>query len=551
VKTPFHRRPAARGCGRSRGARREALRLVACALIAALAPLVAADPPTVSAEMPWADNDGYTPVVVTAASPVERTLRLRARSGSGEASTEMRLPAGQTVRLSLLLPSCDEYYGQAQITWSSDDGATGDLTASAGNTYRRLGLAVIDADERIPLKGLEYADKTAFATQQHYGGTSTVSARVPRAALPERWQGYPDWMTLVLAAEDDRALTPEQRQAIATWASAGGAVVVADGAQREAWRQLGVEPLLLAEAEGAIVARLERIAAEAGSQPGLTPVPGTESVPATGFMLLAILFALVVGPLNLWWVRRRGQPALFLITTPLLSLVTCVVLLGASVLIDGLSLRRVVSQLTVLDQRHARAITWTRATYYGAFAVSRFAVDGEAEVLARGEEDNQDWRWRGRRRQAPEALTVDWHDGQHLAGEWIPARRNRQLLYAIPRPERSQLQLARSGDGWRITNGLAVGVRRLSWHDGAGGLHSCGAIPGGATAALSAGGFEVETDGSAFGPAAMHAAEVAGRPWGFAAELDGPLDGIPGPAGVDARPVTGIVVGQLTPGGAP
>ena len=427
----------------------------------------------------------------------------------------------------------------------------GEFSVSAANDHRQLGLTVIDADERIPLKDLEYANQTSFATQRGYGGSisSTVSARVPRADLPERWQGYPTWTILVIAASDDLALTAEQRSAIATWAAAGGLVVVAQPAQREAWRKLGIEPLLLRSAEQAIRQRLDDLGA--GEQPTLVTVPGTESVPATGFMLLATLFALVVGPLNLWWVRRRGTPALFLVTTPLLSLGTCVVLLGANVVIEGLSLRRVASQLTVLDQQQARAIAWTRATYYGGFSVARFDVDSDAEVRIFEPSQDHDRYYRGGwRRDAPETRRIDWRGGQHLAGEWIPARRNRQLLYAVARAERAQLQLARSGDGWRITNGLDVAIRELTWRDGAGVVYSCGAIPFGASAELTKGGEELPIPPE-FGASATNAARVADQPWGFSAALEGSFGALPGPAGVDAKPVTSYVVGRLNPENAP
>jgi hypothetical protein len=514
----------------------------------------AAELPVVSATVPWSDSEGYTPVIISVSSSSERTLTIRANVDSVEARIAMVVGGGEAVRATLLLPPLQTEGGSVEITWSSDDGLNGELSIYAAHKHRRLALAVIDNDESLPLKNLEFANATAFSTHAHQSfGSSAIknnlSARIPRADLPERWQGYPTWMTLVFAASDDLALASEQRSAIATWVAAGGTVVIATGAQREAWRKVGVEPWLLNSSEKALIQRLNRIGSTKENPAALISVPGTESVPATGFMLLATLFAVVVGPLNLWWVRRRGAPALFLLTTPALSLITCVVLLGTNIIIEGLSLRRVASQLTVLDQSHARAIAWTRASYYGGFSVARFDVDSDAKVRRFEPESDHRYSYRGRR--DSESQAIDWRGGQQLSGEWIPARRNRQLLYVTARTERAQLQLTRKGNQWQVTNGLGTAIRQLVWRDGDNVFYGCGPLQSGESAELSerVSGFVI-TVGD-FDGAAEHAAAIRDEPWGFAAELESSFGALPGPVGLDAVPLTSYVVGRLNPGNTP
>ena len=514
----------------------------------------AAELPVVSAAVPWVDSAGYTPVIISGSSSSERTLTIVAKADSVEARIAMVVGGGEAVRATLLLPPLQNDGGYIQITWSSDDGLNGELTISAAHQHRRLAFAVIDSDENIPLKNLEFANATTFPThvQQMFGSSASknnFSARIPRMDLPERWQGYPTWMTLVFAASDDLALAAEQRSAIATWVAAGGTVVIATGAQREAWRKVGVEPWLLNTSEKALINRLNRIGSEKEHPNVLISVPGTESVPATGFMLLATLFAVVVGPLNLWWVRRRGAPALFLLTTPALSLITCVVLLGTNIIIEGLSLRRVASQLTVLDQSHASAIAWTRASYYGGFSVARFDVDNDAKVRRFEPLPDNSYR-RGWRRET-ESQAIDWRGGQQLSGEWIPARRNRQLLYVTARTERAQLQLTRKGNQWQVTNGLGTTLRQLVWHDEKNVAYRCGPLQSGESAELTVGtnGTNIPIDD--FDGAAKHAAAIRNEPWGFTAELESSFGALPGPVGLDAVPLTSYVVGRLNPGNTP
>ena len=517
----------------------------------------AAELPVVSAAVPWADTEGYTPVIITVSSTSERTLTIRAQVDGVEGRIAMVVGGGEAVRATLLLPPLQTDNTHVGITWTSEDGLSGDLSVSTtANAHRRLALAVIDSDENIPLKSLDFANFTKFSSHTSKGyfpksGVPTFSARVPRADLPERWQGYPSWVTLVFAASDDLGLAAEQRSAIATWVAAGGTVVIATGAQREAWRKVGVEPWLLSSSEKALVTRLNRIGSEEENPHVLVSVPGTESVPATGFMLLATLFAVVVGPLNLWWVRRRGAPALFLLTTPALSLITCVVLLGTNIIIEGLSLRRVASQLTVLDQSHASAIAWTRASYYGGFSVARFDVDNDAKVRRFEPEQDNSYSYSRSWRRDTETYAIDWRGGQHLSGEWIPARRNRQLLYVAARTERAQLQLTRKGNQWQVTNGLGTTLRQLIWRDGDNVVYKCGPLQTGESAELA-----VETGRTAiamddFDGAAKHAAAIRNEPWGFTAELENSFGALPGPVSLDAVPLTSYVVGRLNPGNTP
>jgi hypothetical protein len=159
----------------------------------------AAELPVVSAAVPWSDTEGYTPVIITVSSSSERTLTIRANLDSVEARIAMVVGGGEAVRATLLLPPLQTEGGSVEITWSSDDGLNGELSIYAAHKHRRLALAVIDSDESLPLKNLEFANATAFSTHAHQSfGSSAIknnlSARIPRADLPERWQGYPTWM---------------------------------------------------------------------------------------------------------------------------------------------------------------------------------------------------------------------------------------------------------------------------------------------------------------------------------------------------------------------
>ena len=72
-------------------------------------------------------------------------------------------------------------------------------------------------------------------------------------------------------------------------------------------------------------------------------------VPVYGFMVLITVFAIVIGPVNYFYLRRKRLLWLLLVTVPATALVTSVLLVGYSVAAHGFSIRSRIRSLTVLD----------------------------------------------------------------------------------------------------------------------------------------------------------------------------------------------------------
>lgn len=546
-----HRASRSRLCGRRLPG--SALRCLGVLLV--LGALACAEgEPTFTAVAPWTNSDGYTPVVITVTAPEETTVDLGLDFDQASARTTLRVAARQPQRTTLLLPPTGNAFA-GLLAWKDAAGAKGGFDVRPAHADRALALALVDSEEALPLK--DWADVGSTWSSHHYSSSGTRAARVPREHLPQRWQGYPMWLTLAISASDDQRLDSEVRAAIATWVRAGGTLAVATAGQVAGWRTLGIEPFVLGRDADHL---RQRIAELGGDQrPSEVPVPGTDRVPATGFMLVALLFAVVVGPLNLWWVRRRGARHLFLLTTPLISLATCAGLLVVDVLVEGLALRRTVAQFTLLDQGQGQALAWTRASYYGGFAVGAIALDGDSDVR-RSDRDDESYGYYGSRPRRGGGRDDDFQavwdaEGQRLTGSWIPARTVRQLLYRAPRPERARVTIERVGTGWRVTNGLATGIAELRWRDPAGGQWIGGAVPFGATVDLRPRRADEEPlaipldqiDGA--GRRAWRARAAA--PGGLEARLDGPLGAPSGPAGDDVEPPLAWLCTTVLPGAAP
>ena len=520
---------------------------------------------TMQAVSPWSDPNGYTPVVVTveATRETELNLRIAADDGGGGAAATIRVSEGRPARQTILLPPTNrDYVRYHQVEWNGPGGVTGNTTIS-GSGNQQIRIALIDPKQQVIEADLEKAlDKSSGSSSRSSSRTDLI-LRIQPEDLPDRWQGYPEWLILVLTPSGDAGLDEAQRQAITAWTHGGGALVVTTADLVRAWtaRQAVVSLDPLTGTPTVVATLLTQNGDPERWQPFSAPVPGTETVPVKTFVFLALAFAIVVGPLNLWWVRRRNARHLFLITTPLLSFVTCVVLIVASLLADGVSIKRDAVQVCYLDHRTQQAIRWTGCTYFAAFARSQIDLDPQAKIRVL---DRDDYSGGSRHSRGDgEHLHLDWRKGQYLSGSVLPARLNRQLSYTEHVPERRRLVVSRLATGYQLVNGLGVGLLSITWRDSEGRLWHGASVAPGETVTLSS---QSERDNKSSPSNKLLIAgqplpsNVAGRlgrevgplfqrviaePQTFSAVLSAPMDALPGPSGNDPKPPEAIAFGHL------
>ncbi len=496
----------------------------------------------------WEDKDGYTPVQIRAEALIAPLdVRIDVRMGQARATATLRAEPGITARTTVLLP-CNPGYGSPELSWSagSDRGSE-----SVAVTVEHMGMDVLALDPReelpVPAWRKLVEDKLSNTGRSGRSYRSSSGERIRRLAadlLPDRWQGWPAWLTLVTTPAGEAALDPAQREAIATWTRMGGALFVSDPASVAAWRKHGARVEVLADGEAtALIQRLTAVHGIDGT-PTTHPVPGTSELPTAWFLTLAITFAVVAGPLNLWWTIRRRQPWLLLVTTPLISLGTCLLLIAIALASDGISRKRAAMQVAVIDQDAQRTSVFHAVTWFCGIAPGSFALDPEDRLQPMDEADYGN----GWRRDRPE-LILDWRRGQDALGGWIPARINRQLACSQARPERRRLTIVRSGNAWRIGNGLDVAIQELHWSDGAGLQWQVNDLPAGQEKAMMpAQRALLAPNTRRFGLDARAALIGVGQePGSWVARLAAPLHPVPGPSAEDLEPVEAWAVGTIAP----
>jgi hypothetical protein len=522
-------------------------------LAAAAAALLASGEVRVDASCPWEDKDGYTPVLVRVEALV-RPLQVDLEVVLGEASARDRVAVepGRPLVRTVLVPS-NSGYGQPRVRWDAGSSA-GEDGASPAIDYRTADLVLLDPAERVALPELvkAIADRIGSGGGSGRGGwRSSSTERARRIAvdlLPDRWQGWPVWLSLLTTAEGERLLSPAQREAIAAWTRVGGGLYTTDPQAVETWRRLGARVALASDpiTDSGLFERLKR-AAEDPPAPRKVDVPGTDELPTGWFLTLAIAFAIVAGPLNLWWVKRRGKPWLLLVSTPIISAGTCALLIAVTLIADGVGRTRIAGQIAILDPAAQRVATFTAATYFCGIAPGSFALDPDDRLVPM---DPSDWegRWR---RDAPD-LAIDWRGGQTAGPGWISARVNRQIAVTQWRPERRRLAITRTPGGWSLVNGLDVAISEANWIDPSGTAWGVGAVASGAEAPLARlprAASWPDALVARLGPDLRLALPGQRKPGTLAARLASPLLPLPGPPADDATPPEAWVLAHLTPPG--
>lgn len=521
----------------------------------------------VDATVPWMDQDGWTPVIITVTSERAMALEVTATQNTAETTTVLQVQPGRNAPVTVLVPTRPESGGSVDIRWRGPGGNRG-ITNAGSASSRSFDLVLVDPDEQVSSKNVLTQVKTAISEppvdprepswSRHRGSKSGYPddrlRRVTGDQLPDRWQGYPLWMTLIVSSSGERHLTLGQRQAIAAWTRAGGRLLVDTPQQVAPWRALGARVDQLTTPT--VVGRLQQLVDQGGFRPERLAVPGTGGLPVLGFTIIAVLFALLAGPGAMWWATRRGQRSLILVAVPVLSAGTCLVLVVYGLVADGLEVRRAVVQGLLLDQTNGRGLAVTGLGLFAGLAPGAFPLDPEERLVPFEPRlfDNEAWRSRGN---VPTVAI----DGAGRAVGWVPARQNVQLLSVRPVAERRRLVFTPTTDGWKVLNGFDRPLTDLSWCSGDGGAwHATGPLAPGAEAVLVAGATEIRPPGRELGLEwesewrallGANATSTLQPPGTYSARFASPLFPIPGPGAVDAAPPQMLVFGRVAPGTAP
>lgn len=327
---------------------------------------------------------------------------------------------------------------------------------------------------------------------------SAVAEVVPRESLPDLWIDYSGLDFVAISRDDLADLKPSVRSAVLKWVHCGGNLIVHQVGKTPKDRET-LERLLEMNESAAAGARwtesgesntaspfatrqlmLGLVCADPEDFPvspakwtallscvgvprsswsqrhGVAPDLGTEEffnfmnpgiggVPVTGFMVLITAFAVLIGPVNYFFLRHKRRLWLLLVTVPVMALVTSVLLVGYSVAAHGFSIRSRIRSLTVLDQKSHSAVSVARLALFAGMAPARgMQFSPETAVYPVFPPMVE-----------PGALAVDWTENQSLTSGWLLSRTRTQFLTIrhAEQPDRVDIKTGQNG-GLAIVNGL-------------------------------------------------------------------------------------------------
>ncbi|MBI2930152.1 MAG: hypothetical protein HYY16_00750 [Planctomycetes bacterium] len=386
--------------------------------------------------------------------------------GSGTAwNVRRRFQLGerQKVRFSFLVPATRTYQQLAIRVEGEDDPV---YTGSYNARFHPATHLVVDGRRDV-----------AGAFGEIGGSGLPACAVLTPERLSDQWQAYAGVAGVWVRGSDWKAIPVPDQQALLRAVKAGQDLVIYDCAESPL---PGIEPIL---GWGRVIVmkqdvRHQNVATILGrDSPAMSAqvlgsrqgIPGVGRVSFSTFFWIVLVFALIIGPVNLIVVSRLGNRLLFFLTTPAVALVAVLILFGYSIVRDGFSIRASIHSVTRLDAEEHEAVTVASMGVYSGMASGTWRLSPESlwftEVT---QEDERDHYWRRRRRDSTltRAISLDWTRGQELSGGWAPARRLTQLKTVHVGPFRGRLAVEVSGDATlRVHNALGASIQKgcLNW----------------------------------------------------------------------------------------
>ena len=189
---------------------------------------------------------------------------------------------------------------------------------------------------------------------------------------------------------------------------------------------------------------------------GIEPeIPGVGALPFRAFIVLMLIFGALIWPVNFYYVKKRGQPVLLLLTVPLIALVSSIIVVLYGLLGQGIDTDVVSESVAVLYQRiGVVSVAEARATYSG-WAPGRGLVLGAGTGLFALKEINS-WD-----RSLPVHRIIREDGEERYSSAFLPSRMQVRQVFLSDRASRLRLDVRADGS---VSNGLGVLVDELLVH---------------------------------------------------------------------------------------
>lgn len=339
----------------------------------------------------------------------------------------------------------------------------------------------------------------------------TIDLGLPVSKWNTNWLGFSRYDGVIVTAEDIRQMPPDVQSALWRYVECGGALfVLGERELPESWGLKGtLKPELPPDAAGIAVYNVgfgQCIVSAAKDTKSLNqeqwrhvveswtktaipwrwdnsvedanrifPVVSKLGIPVRGLFLLMLLFAVVIGPVNLIVLSRKKRRIWLLWTTPVISVMTCLGVFAYAIFAEGWKQVVRTEGLTILDERAHRATTIGWTAFYSALTPGTGLHFGyETELTPQISAGN-----------TSKVLTLDWTHDQHLGRGWVTARVPTHFMVRKSETRRERVTIRRgAGPRLKMVNGLGTDISEFWLAEGDGTIYSATDILAGEEAEL-------------------------------------------------------------------
>lgn len=423
------------------------------------------------------------------------------QAGGAEVRQAVRVNRGDRVRLTITMPI---YADNESIRFElREEGRIIERFAYASYQSKAPPaeasvLIVADPSSTLGKSAADLRRRPGAMVMTVPGGRPTSPLRdfvLEPARLPTNWLGFTALRAVLIGSHEWQQLHDAQKSAVLAWTAAGGDLLLVDGGldtlfpPGQAPRTPGAGQSVRAYFFGRIhllttagvnAAGLADVLAKAdvvqdpdwalpanrSSDWGVIAgrgfrvlIPGIDGVPARAYLSILIVFTLLIGPVNYWFLWRKRRQVLLVLTTPVISMLFILLLAGYVVAGEGLAVYGRAVSFTMLDEVRKQAVTRTSASLYAAGMTPggglRFGRDVAIFPVGRDGTGSR------------ERYALDLTEAQRYSEGIIQARSPTNFDQIMFRQARERLRFSREGDGTlSVVNGLGAPVAMLVFRVG-------------------------------------------------------------------------------------
>jgi hypothetical protein len=184
------------------------------------------------------------------------------------------------------------------------------------------------------------------------------------------------------------------------------------------------------------------------------PVVEDLGIPVRALFLVMILFVVLIGPVNFYWLTQTRRRIWMLWTVPAISIATCAVLFGYMMLKEGWQGSLRADSVTFLDESSQRAATVGWTGYYSPVNVGGLLFSDDTELTPHLVAERYDRNTRPH--------TINWTNGQHLESGWMDAKVPIHFMVRRNEKRLERLLVRKRDDGALVVvNGLPADIKEL------------------------------------------------------------------------------------------